>query len=184
MNPLVAGIVLLLALVVWIALATSRIAQMRSRARSRWQAIEQQLQQRWELIPNVVASVQEHAPQETEIYDRVQAALARSRAETNPRALALAEEGLKEVMKKLFELVAQDSVIRTDKQFNELAQRLEQVEDAIQKAKKHYNAATRNYNLEIQAFPKSFLANLFGFRDRQTYSITDETEQRSARTHF
>jgi len=184
MNPLIAGIVLLVALAVWIAFAASRIAHLRNRTRQTWLDIETQLQRRWELIPTVVDAVRDSALQEPEIFDRIEAALARAALESSPRALAQAEEGLKEAMKALFGAVASHRTLQEDQRFAELAQALEQIEDAVQRARKHYNTAVRNYNTEIQAFPKSFLANLFGHRDRQLYATTDDTERSGARAYF
>ncbi|MFC2079008.1 LemA family protein [Candidatus Bipolaricaulota bacterium] len=179
MNLIVVAGGLAVAALLWGVFAYNRLVRLRVKAEESWRDIDTQLKRRWDLIPNLVAAVQGYASHESDVFESVTAARARSIDASFPREQAEAEEGLKGAMKSLFAVVEAYPQLQANENFMQLQQALEQVEDAIQRSRRYYNAVVRDFNMSIEVFPRSFIAGLFGFHERQFYSLTDEIERRS-----
>ena len=177
MSPIAVIGLLGVAALLWGVLAYNRLVRLRVRAEESWRDIDTQLKRRWDLIPNLVAAVQGYASHESEVFERVTAARARSIDASSPREQANAEEGLKGAMKSLFAVVEAYPQLQANENFMQLQQTLEQVEDSIQRSRRYYNAVVRDFNMSIQVFPRNFIAGLFGFHERQFYALSDEIER-------
>lgn len=164
------------AILLWGVFAYNRLVRLRVRAEESWQDIDTQLKRRWDLIPNLIAAVQGYASHESDVFEQVTAARTRSANASSPREQAEAEERLKGTMKSLFAIVEAYPQLQANENFMQLQQALEQIEDAIQRSRHYYNAVVRDFNMSIQVFPRSFIAGLFGFHERQFYALSDETE--------
>jgi len=140
MNILVILGGLAIAILLWGALTYNRLVSLRVKAEKSWRDIDTQLKRRWDLIPMVVAAVKGYAAHESDVYEQVTAARARSTAASSPREQAYAEEGLKGAMKSLFAVVEAYPDLQASENFMQLQQSLEQTEDAIQRARHYYNA--------------------------------------------
>ncbi|MCK5585381.1 LemA family protein [Candidatus Bipolaricaulota bacterium] len=184
MSPIAVVGVLGVAVLLWGVLAYNRLVRLRVRAEESWRDIDTQLKRRCDLLPNLVAAVQGYASHESEVFERVTTARARSIDADSPRKQAEAEEGLKRAMKSLFAVVEAYPQLQASENFMQLQQTLEQVEDAIQRSRRYYNAVVRDFNLLIQVFPRNFIAGMFGFRERQFYALSDEIERTSPQVRF
>ena len=81
------------------------------------------------------------------------------------------EDKLSEVMKNVFIEVENYPEIRSGENFLALQKGLIEIEKDIEDARKHYNEATRNYNILIQTFPNNILAKLFGFKQAEYFEV-------------
>ncbi|MBU0595382.1 LemA family protein, partial [Candidatus Bipolaricaulota bacterium] len=158
----VVGFVLL-----WGGLAYNRLVRLRVRAEAAWRDIDTQLKRRWDLIPNVVETVKGYAAHESGVFESVTLARTRAIDAAGPQQQAVAEEGLKGAMKSLFAVVESYPELKANESFLQMQQTLEQVEDAIQRSRRYYNAVVRDLNTSIQTFPRNILASLFRFEERE-----------------
>ena len=184
MSPIAVVGVLGVAILLWGAFTYNRLIRLRVKAEESWRDIDTQLKRRWDLIPNLVIAVQGYASHESSVFEQVTAARTRSIDAPSPREQAEAEEGLKGTMKSLFAVVEAYPQLQANENFMQLQQTLEQIEDAIQRARRYYNAVVRDFNMSVQVFPRSFIAGMFGFRERQFYALSDEIERTSPSTRF
>ena len=184
MDPIAVVVVLGVAVLLWGALAYNRLVRLRVRAEESWRDIDTQLKRRWDLIPNLVAAVKGYASHESDVFEQVTTARARSIDASSPREQAEAEEGLKGAMKSLFAVVEAYPQLQANENFMHLQQTLEQVEDAIQRSRRYYNAVVRDFNMSIQVFPRNLIAGVFGFHERQFYALSDEIERTSPSVRF
>ncbi len=177
MNVYLVVGVLGVAAVLWGVVTYNRLARFRVRANAAWSDIDVQLKLRWDLIPNLVASVRNYVDHEERVFEDLAAARARSMAAHSPREQAEAEEGLKSPMKSLFAIVERYPQLMADEPFLQLQASLEQIEDAIQRGRRLYNSIVRRYNEAIQVFPRHLIANLFGFHERQFFALARQLER-------
>lgn len=184
MSPIAVVAFLGAAILLWGVFAYNRLVRLRVRAEESWRDIDTQLKRRWDLIPNLVTAVQGYASHESDVFEQVTAARTRSANASSPREQAEAEERLKGTMKSLFAIVEAYPQLQANENFMQLQQTLEQIEDAVQRSRHYYNAVVRDFNMSIQVFPRSFIAGLFGFHERQFFSLTDETERTSPAVRF
>ena len=68
--------------------------------------------------------------------------------------------------------------------FTQLQATLGQIEEAVQNARRYYNAVVRDLNTRIQQFPSNLVANLFAFRPREFFELTAPGEREVPRVSF
>lgn len=140
-----------------------------------WADIDVQLKRRHDLIPNVVETVKGYAAHERQTLEAV--VEARSRAvsvqSAGPAERGQAEGALSTALRGLFALAEAYPQLRAAENFGQLQGTLAQIEDAIQNARRYYNAVVRDLNTRIQQFPSNIVAGMFGFVNREFFEIPD-----------
>ncbi len=142
-----------------------------------WSDIDVQLKRRHDLIPNVVEAVKGAAAYERGTLDAVVAARSRAMAAQGPAARGDAEGVLTAALGKFFALAEAYPQLRAVENFVQLQATLSQIEDAIQNARRYYNAVVRDLNTRIQQFPSNVVAGMFGFTPREFFQLDAEQER-------
>jgi len=138
-----------------------------------WSQIDVQLKRRHDLIPNLVETVKGYAKHERETFDAVIKARNLAVAAQGPAAAGQAEGMLGAALGKLFALAEAYPQLRAAENFAQLQGTLSQIEDAIQNARRYYNAVVRDLNTRVQQFPSNLVAGMFGFKNREFFEIPD-----------
>jgi LemA protein len=140
-----------------------------------WADIDVQLKRRSDLVPNVVETVKGYASHERQTLEAV--INARNRAVAvqgaGPAERAQAEGALTGALRGLFALAESYPQLRAAENFGQLQGTLAQIEDAIQNARRYYNAVVRDLNTKVQQFPSNVVAGMFGFKNREFFEIPD-----------
>src|SRR5689334_25165215 len=149
------------------------LVSLRVRADNAWADIDVQLKRRHDLIPNVVETVKGYAGHERQTLEAV--VNARSRAvsvqSAGPAERGEAEGTLTTALRGLFALAESYPQLRAAENFGQLQATLAQIEEAVQNARRYYNAVVRDLNTRIQQFPSNIVAGMFGFRTREFFEI-------------
>ena len=103
---------------------------------------------------------------------------------TTPADKGQAETILSGALKSLFALAEAYPQLRAVESFTSLQSSLSQIEDAIQNARRYYNAVIRDLNTKIQQFPTNVLAGMFGFTTREYFEITSSAERETPKVSF
>jgi LemA protein len=170
---LITGAVALLGLL-WLALAYNALVRLRNYCNESWSDIDTELQRRYELIPNLVATVQGYAKHERETLERV--IEARNTAQANHGSIASQakdENVLVGQLRHLFAVAEAYPDLKANQNFLHLQHELVNTEDRIQRARRFYNANVRDLNVRIDTFPTNLVAGLFGFQPREFFEIED-----------
>ena len=64
--------------------------------------------------------------------------------------------------------------LKANENFKDLSKQLTKVEDEIAQSRKYYNATVRVFNNKVEMFPSNLFANIFGYKRRSMFAITDE----------
>jgi len=185
MSPVLIGILAAAVLVVlWAVSIYNRLVRLRVQGEESWRDIDTQLKRRWDLIPNLVETVKGYATHEKEVFQRVTEARAHAQAATGPKEQAVAETALRNAMVNLFAVAEAYPQLKANENFLQLQGSLEEVEDAVQKSRRYYNAVVRDYNTALQVFPGSLVASLFGFKPREFYMLEDEAQREAPKVKF
>jgi LemA protein len=185
MTPLI----IIVAALVLVALAVIAIynglVRLNVQAGNAWADIDVQLKRRYDLIPNVVETVKGYASHERQTLEAV--INARNRAvsvqSAGPAERGQAEGALTGALRGLFALAESYPQLRAAENFAQLQGTLAQIEDAVQSARRYYNAVVRDLNTRIQQFPSNIVAGLFGFKTREFFEIP-ETERAVPQVKF
>jgi LemA protein len=164
---------ILIALAVIIGVIYNGLVQLKVRAESAWSDIDVQLKRRHDLIPNLVETVKGYASHERGTLEAVIDARSRAMTAQGPASQAQAENVLTGALKSLFALAESYPQLRAAENFGQLQQQLSGIEDAVQNARRYYNAVVRDLNTKIQQFPSNVIARAFGFREREFFEIGD-----------
>jgi LemA protein len=136
------------------------------------------LQQRNDLIPNLVETVKGYAGHENKTLIEVVKWRNQSAAATTVDEQNAASKGLNQAMFNMLSLTEDYPELKADTQFQELMQQLARIEDKINDARRYYNGTVREYNQSIGVFPKNIVAGSFGFKPAAFFA--EDIEARTA----
>jgi LemA protein len=169
---MVIGAVLLgIALVIVLAalLSYNRFVRQRQLIDNSWSNVDTELKRRYDLIPNLVATVKGYAGHErTTLEAVVNARRDAVDARGGAAAQAAPENVLVGALKQLLALREAYPDLKANGQFLDLQRQLTVTEDRIQAARRFYNANVRDYNTRVETFPSMLVAS-FGRFDKRDY---------------
>ena len=172
-------LIILLFVLAVIALAVigiyNGLVRLNVQATNAWSDIDVQLKRRTDLIPNVIETVKGYAAHERQTLESVINARNRAVAaqSAGPAERSQAEGALTTALRGLFALAESYPQLRAVESFTQLQATLSQIEDAVQNARRYYNAVVRDLNTKVQQFPSNVVASLFGFRNSEFFEIPD-----------
>jgi len=151
------------------------LVRLNVQAANAWSDIDVQLKRRHDLIPNVVETVKGYASHERSTLEAVVNARNRAVSVENagPAERGQAEGALTTALRGLFALAESYPQLRAAENFAQLQNTLAQIEDAVQNARRYYNAVVRDLNTRVQQFPSNLIAGMFGFRNREFFEVPD-----------
>lgn len=174
MTLIIVLVVLALIAVAVIGIYNS-LVRLNVQAGNAWADIDVQLKRRTDLVPNVVETVKGYASHERQTLEAV--INARNRAvsaqSAGPAERGQAEGALTTALRGLFALAEAYPQLRAAENFAQLQNTLAQIEDAVQNARRYYNAVVRDLNTRVQQFPSNIVAGMFGFSNREFFEIAD-----------
>ena len=140
-----------------------------------WADIDVQLKRRHDLVPNLVETVKGYAAHERGTLEAVVDARSKAMSATSVDARGDAEQGLTAALGRLFALAESYPQLRAAENFGQLQGALAQVEEALQSARRYYNAVVRDFNTRIAQIPWNIVAGPFGFHRREFFQVSDDT---------
>jgi LemA protein len=173
------NLIIIVAVFAVVALAVIAIynglVRLNVQAGNAWADIDVQLKRRYDLIPNVVETVKGYASHERQTLEAVVNARNRAVAaqSAGPAERGQAEGALVGALRGLFALAEAYPQLRAAENFAQLQGTLAQIEDAVQSARRYYNAVVRDLNTRIQQFPSNVVAGMFGFKTREFFEVPD-----------
>jgi LemA protein len=178
----IVGILVLLALI--FAGVYNRLVTLKIRSEEAWSDISVQLKRRYDLIPNLVETVQGYATHEKEVFDRVTKARAEALSATNIKGKTEAENQLTEGLKSIFAVAEAYPDLKANQNFLDLQNQLTDTEDKIQAARRFYNANVRDLNIAIQAFPSNIIAGMFKFQSKELFELEEPEAKEPVKVKF
>jgi len=149
--------------VAYVAWTYNAFVSLRNRARNAWADIDVQLRRRYDLVPNLVATVKGYAAHERIVFDDVARLRTQAMGLQRPEDKAGPETQLADTIKTLFAVAESYPQLRADRNFRELQDQLSEIEEQLQYARRYYNAVVRDFDTKCEVFPSSLIASLFGF---------------------
>ena len=139
-----------------------------------WSEVENQLQRRNDLIPNLVNTVKGFAQQEKEVLTKVTEARSRVAGAGTPRESIEASNQLSSALSRLLVVVERYPELKSDQNFIRLQDELAGTENRLAVARKRYNDAVRAFNTTVKRFPTNLIASLFDFEARDYFDVPEE----------
>ena len=178
-------ILVVIALIIFFIIGLyNSLVQLRVRADSAWSDIDIQLKRRHDLIPNIVETVKGYAAHEKGTFENIAKWRSAAMGATAPADVAAAENQLTGALRQLFAVAEAYPQLKASEQFTSLTQSLQEVEDAIQNARRYYNAVVRDYNTRLQSFPANMFASALGFQTKQFFELSSPQEKEVPQVKF
>jgi len=142
-----------------------------------WAQVENQLQRRYDLIPNLVETVKGYAKQEREVF--VQVTEARSKvggAASIPDKIG-ANNQLSSALSRLLLVVERYPELKSNTNFIRLQDELAGTENRIAVERRRYNETVKAFNIKIRRFPTNLIAGMFGFEKATFFEVPEERQE-------
>jgi LemA protein len=160
-------------IVLWGFGSYNGLVTLNERADAQWAKVETQYQRRFDLIPNLVASVEGIMKQEKDIFLAIAEARTRYAGAGTPDEKAQAATQLEGSLGRLLVVMENYPQLQSSQNVRDLMTQLEGTENRISVERIRFNDEILAFNTAIKRFPRNIMAALFGF-DERAYFKSDE----------
>ncbi|MCX6138780.1 MAG: LemA family protein [Ignavibacteriales bacterium] len=158
--------ILMIALIVlWFIVSYNGFIRERNLIKEAWSGIETQLKRRYDLIPRLVETAKGYLQHERGLLEQVSGLRAKSMSAGSIQNEAYPDLKANQIM-------------------IELQQKLADVEDQLQLARRYYNGTVRDFNIRVESFPTNLIAGMFSFRLAEFFQIGNAEERKAPAVKF
>lgn len=182
-NPFSRGKVLSIVILVIIVLfigwgisAYNSMVRANAGVETQWSQVENQYQRRFDLVPNLVASVQATLSQEQEVFTAIADARTRYAGAQTIDDKVNAAQSFDSALARLLVVIENYPQLKSIDAVQSFNAQLEGTENRVATERNRYNEAVQSYNVTVQTFPRSMFARLFGFAPHAYFKAVDDAQ--------
>jgi len=142
-----------------------------------WAQVENQLQRRFDLIPNYVETVKGYAKHEKEVFIKVTEARSKVAGATSIGDKIGANNQLSSALARLLVVVERYPELKANTNFIRLQDELAGTENRIAVERRRYNEAVKVFNIKVRRFPTNMIAGMFGFEKATFFEVPKERQE-------
>jgi LemA protein len=143
---------------------------------AQWAQVDNQLQRRFDLIPNLVETVKGVAKQETTVFTAIADARTHYAGATTADQKAKAASEVESALGRLLVITENYPVLQSSQSYRDLMTSLEGTENRISVERMKYNELVRDFDTNVKTFPTSLVAKLFGVGERAYFEVPKENQ--------
>ncbi|MFK5938934.1 MAG: LemA family protein [Sulfurimonas sp.] len=169
-TPLIIIIVLLIVLI----LMYNSLVAKKNQVQNIFASVDTQLKKRYDLIPNLVASVSKYMEHEKSTLEEI----TKLRAEANKpnisdnQKIAL-DAKITSALGSIMIAVENYPDLKANENVMHLQRSLNEIEEQIAAARRAYNQAVTDYNNALEQIPTNFMASMMNYQKKQVFEITE-----------
>ena len=183
--PILAGVVVLvLVLGGWAIGGYNRVVTMEEGVDGAWAQVENQLQRRYDLIPNLVATVKGIAEQEKDVFIGVAEARNAFQKAGSVNEKVAASSMIERALGKLIAVREDYPELKSNESFLKLQDQLEGTENRVAVERGRYNDKAKEFNAYIRRFPSSLFAGFAGAQRKDYFELSNESAREAPDVDF
>ena len=173
MEIFIIVLVVLIAIGAPYAIIYNGLVHAKQKVKEAWSGIDVQLKRRYDLIPNLVKTVQGYAQHERGLLEAVTKARAEAIKVPDGKvgAQAGAENMLTSALRSVFAVAENYPNLKASDNFIKLQQQLAETEDQISASRRIYNGNVTNMNTKTKSFPSNIVANIHHFEQEEFFEL-------------
>ncbi|MCH5304177.1 MAG: LemA family protein [Ruminococcus sp.] len=187
MNPgLVIGIIIaavVILILLWAMKTYNKLIKLRTQCEEGFSTMDIYLKKRFDLIPNLVATVKGYAKHEAETLEKVIAAR-NSSVSKSPEEQLKDENQISGALRQLFAVAESYPELKANTNFMDLQGQLKEIEFDIANSRKYYNGCVKKYNVKCMTIPSSIIAALGHFERKPMFEVDDPSERKNVKVEF
>lgn len=176
MTITIIGIVIFVIFVLIVFAQYNTLTKLKLKVKQSKSGIDVYLQQRFDLIPNLVNTVKGYMNYEKETFENI----TKLRTQYNETKDIKVSEELNNQINKILAVAENYPNLKASEQFLELQKNLSKIESQLQAARRLYNNDVTKYNTKISVIPYNIIAMLFGFNEEYLFQIDENVKQNIA----
>lgn len=141
---------------------------------SSWAQVENQLQRRYDLVPNLVRSVKGYARHEQELFTNIAASRAKLAGANNREQKLAVSNQMEGFLSRLLVVVERYPNLKANESFNRLMDELAGTENRLSVERRRYNEHVKLYNRTIRKFPYRYVAQWNDLEKTEYFQIESE----------
>jgi LemA protein len=183
---IVLGVIAVLALfiIMPIVSAYNGIVTKHETIAAKWAQVENQLQRRNDLIPNLVNTVKGYAAHEKTVFEEVTNARSQWGKAGTVDEKVKAAGTMDSALSRLLLVVENYPNLKADQTFLKLMDELSGTENRIAVERMRYNEAVKDYNITVRRFPGNVIAGMFNFKVATEYFKAEEAAKAAPKVEF
>ncbi|MFO7784671.1 MAG: LemA family protein [Thermodesulfobacteriota bacterium] len=179
-KTLLIGVVILILIVAvpfsYLKGTYNSLVTMDEQVNAAWAQVENQLQRRYDLIPNYVETVKGYAAHEREVFVEVTEARSKVAGASGVEEKIDANNQLTSALSRLMVVVERYPELKANQNFIRLQDELAGTENRIAVERRRYNEAVREFNTKVRRFPTNMVAGMLGFERSEFFEVPEDAK--------
>ena len=185
---------IILVALLWSMATRNGLISKQEDTKSKWSQVLNQYQRRYDLIPNLVSTVQAYAEHENETFRQVTEARASATSFkidedvlNNPEAFQkfqTLQGDINAALSRILAISENYPELKANENFLELQSQLEGTENRISVERKNFNDSAKDYNIFLKSFPKNIVAKIFNFNEIAYFEVTNPEALEAPKVNF
>jgi LemA protein len=172
---IILGVVIIIG--IYIGASYNSFVTMKEGVENKWAQVENQLQRRFDLVPNLVETVKGITKQEQAVFGEIANARSRYAGASTQSDKVSAANQYESALGRLLVITENYPQLKSSEAFTSLMVQLEGTENRISVERKNYNDSVLVLNTAVQRFPSSLVAGMFGFGQMEYFQVPESAQQ-------
>lgn len=176
-KPWVIVLAIVVLLGVWLGGAYNSFVTNEAAINTQWSQVQTVYQRRFDLIPNVVATVSGVAKQEQAVFGQIAEARTKYAGAITPSEQAAAASQLETGLGRLLVIAENYPTLQSSQAYRDLIVTLEGTENRVSVERQKFNTLVGDWNAKVSRFPSNLVANMFGFKTKNFFEAATGADQ-------
>lgn len=153
------------------------LVRLKNNIEKAWSNIDVLLKQRSNEVPKLVDTAQEYMEYEENVLQEITAARNEAQSAQNPAQKAEADKTMRNALGNFFAVAEDYPDLKAAEQFQQLQNRISDIEEQIADRREFYNESVNTYNIRINQIPYNIMANMMSYTEKELFEASEEEKQ-------